>query len=90
MSADIGETRNLARAQPARAAKLRARLDEWLTAVGAQRNTPNSAVDAERYKQIYVDFDSSRFDPARADEQAWKAAARWRQQMDEALRRPAQ
>ena len=90
LSTDIGETRNLANAQSARAANLRTRLEEWLIAVGAQRNTPNPAVDAERYKQIYLDFDSSRFDPARADEQTWKAAARWRQQMVEALRRPAQ
>ncbi len=42
---------------------------------GAQENTPNPAFDSEMFNRIYVDFDSSRFDPLRADEEAWKAVA---------------
>jgi len=42
------------------------------------------------FNRIYVDFDSSRFDPLRADEEAWQAAALWRQRMNAATRRPPQ
>jgi arylsulfatase A-like enzyme len=39
--ADIGETRDLAGAEPQRAAALRARLHAWQKQVGAQMATPN-------------------------------------------------
>lgn len=87
LSADASEARNLAAAEPARAAALRARLRDWRKSVGAQENTPNPGVDADLYKQIYVDFDSSRFDPLRADDVAWKAVAIWRERMNAAVRR---
>jgi hypothetical protein len=67
---------------------MRARLADWRKSVGAQENTPNPNWDAELYKQIYVDFDSTRFDPLRADAAAWKDVAVWRQRMDAAIRRP--
>ena len=69
-------------------AALRKRLREWLASVGAQTNTANPSVDQDLYKQIYVDFDSTRFDPLRADEAAWKAAATWRARMNAAIKRP--
>jgi arylsulfatase A len=90
LSADVSETRNLSAAQPARAAGLRTRLRNWRQAVGAQENTPNPKADPDLYKQIYVDFDATRFDPLRADEAGWKAAALWRQRMDGAIRKPGQ
>jgi arylsulfatase A len=85
---DVGESRDLAKAEPARTAALRAKLRDWLKSVDAQQNAPNPAVDTNMYRQIYVDFDSSRFDPVRADAEAWKAAATWRQRMDAATKRP--
>jgi arylsulfatase A-like enzyme len=85
---DAGESRDLAKAEPARTAALRAKLRDWLKSVGAQQNAPNPAADANMYRQIYVDFDASRFDPLRADAEAWKAAATWRQRMDAATKRP--
>jgi hypothetical protein len=39
------------------------------------------------YRRIYVDFDSTRFDPLRAGGTEWAAAATWRQLMDEASKR---
>jgi arylsulfatase A-like enzyme len=87
LSTDPGEARDLATAEPARAAALRARLRDWRKSVGAQENTPNPGVDADMYRRIYVNFDSSRFDPLRADDVAWKAVAAWRAQMDAAVRR---
>ena len=86
---DRGETRNLAAREAARAADMRARLRDWRTSVGAQENTPNPNWNAELYKQIYVDFDSTRFDPLRADAGAWKDVGIWRERMDAAIRPPA-
>jgi hypothetical protein len=68
---------------------MRKQLGAWRSSVGAQENTPNRAADTNLYTQIYVDFDSSRFDPLRADDAAWKAAAAWRERMDAAVRKPA-
>jgi arylsulfatase A-like enzyme len=86
IEADAGEARDLAGAQPARAAALRDRLREWRTSIAAQENTPNPAVDAALYKSIYVDFDATRFDPLHADEAAWKAVAAWRERMNAAVK----
>jgi arylsulfatase A-like enzyme len=48
---DPTETRNLATAEPKRAAALQARLAEWRTAVGAQMPTVNPDYDPARAKQ---------------------------------------
>ncbi len=42
---DVGETKDLAAAQPERAKALRTRLDAWLKSVDAQLPTPNPAYD---------------------------------------------
>lgn len=86
LNADIGETRDLSKAQAARAAEMRRQLRGWRTSIGAQENTPNPSFDNGLYRQIYVDFDSTRFDPLRADEAAWQAVAAWRKQMDAAVK----
>jgi len=90
LSGDVGETRDLAAADPGRAASMRARLRQWRQSTGAQENTPNPAFDPEMFTRIYADFDSSRFEPLRADEAAWNAVALWRQRMNVATRRPPQ
>lgn len=89
LGADQGESRDLSASEPARTAAMRARLRAWRTSVGAQENTPNPLVNPELYKRIYVDFDSSRFDPLHADGAAWTAVAAWRELMNAATRRPA-
>jgi arylsulfatase A len=45
---DPGETNDLVAKEPARAADLKAKLEAWLSAVGAQFPTPNPAHDADR------------------------------------------
>jgi arylsulfatase A len=87
LQTDVAEAKDMSAAEPARTAALRKRLREWRASVGAQENTPNPAVEMDLYRRIYVDFDSTRFDPLHADEAAWKAAAAWRQLMDEAGKR---
>jgi arylsulfatase A len=86
VSADIGEARDLSAAQPAMVAALGQKLREWRLSVGAQENTPNPGFKPEIFKEIYADFDSTKFDPLRADGADWKAVALWRQRMDAALR----
>lgn len=47
---DIGETRNLAAAQPEKAAALREKLHAWLKETGAQMPAPNPQADPEKEK----------------------------------------
>jgi arylsulfatase A len=89
LDADVSETRDLSRSDPARTEALRKRLRDWRTSVGAQENTPNPNVDQDLYQKIYVNFDSSRFDPLRADEAGWRAAGAWREGMNAAVKPPA-
>lgn len=49
---DIGETRDLAREQPAKAAALRRRLEEWLRETGAQLPAPNPRFDPSREREV--------------------------------------
>jgi arylsulfatase A-like enzyme len=84
---DASEATDISRSDPDRTASMRKRLGEWRVSVAAQENTPNPAVEMDLYRRIYVEFDSTRFDPLSADESAWKAAATWRQQMNEASKR---
>jgi arylsulfatase A len=88
LEADVRETRDLSKQQAARTSALLGKLQQWRTMVGAQENTPNPRLDQAMYKQIYVDFDSTRFDPPGADAEAWKAVALWRQRMDAATKKP--
>lgn len=89
LDVDVTESRDLSKANANRTAAMRKRLLEWRRSVGAQENTPNPAVDLALYRQIYVEFDSSRFDPLGADEEAWKRAAIWRERMNTAIKSAA-
>ena len=89
LDADVAETRDLSAREPARASALGQRLRDWRVSQGAQENTRNPAFDQDLYNRIYVEFDSTRFDPLRADETTWKAAAAWRERMNAAVKRPA-
>ena len=86
LDADVSESRDLSKAEAERTAALRQRLREWRASVAAQENTPNPGVDVKLYDQLYVEFDPTRFDPLRADSQAWQAVALWRQRMNAAVK----
>jgi len=51
LKADIGESRDLAAAQPAKAAQLRARLEQWLKETKAQVPRPNPNYDPARERE---------------------------------------
>ena len=87
LQTDAAETRDVSATNVERMAALHRRLRDWRLSVRAQENRPNAAVEMDLYRRIYVDFDSTRFDPLHADEAAWKAAVTWRQLMNEASKR---
>jgi hypothetical protein len=84
LSADVGEKNDLAAKHPDRVAALRAALAAWRTSVDAQGNTPNPDCDPALYRQLYVDTDASRFDPAHADDAEWARIQEWRKGMNSA------
>ena len=86
LQTDSREMKDLSAAQPARTAAMRAQLKQWRTSVGAQENRPNPAFNQNLYKQLYVDFDPTRFDPLHADAATWKIVATWRERMNAAIK----
>ncbi len=84
LAADTGERRNLAAREPARVAAMRADLAAWRGRVGAQANRPNPDFDADKYRELYLDVDASRFDPAAASQADWGVMRDWRKRMDAA------
>jgi arylsulfatase A-like enzyme len=86
LSRDPGELDDLSGRHPRRAARLRVALDQWRTSVNAQLNRPNPAADEAAFRALYIDFDPSRFAPARADAAQWDSIAAWRRRMDSAVR----
>ena len=84
---DIGERQNLAAQHPDRVATMRAALADWRKQVSAQSNRPNPEFDPARFRQLYVDVDASRFDPALASKAQWEEMRAWRQAMDAVLSR---
>ncbi len=85
LATDIGETRDAAANHPDRVAKMRGALAAWRKDVNAQSNKPNPSFVPARYRELYVDVDPSRFDPARADRSGWETMWSWRKAMDAAL-----
>jgi arylsulfatase A-like enzyme len=52
LSDDLGETKDLAKVEPERAAALRARLHHWREEVGAQMPTPNPNYDPKKLPEL--------------------------------------
>ena len=90
LEADRAEARDLSTKGIARTSAMRQRLRAWRTAVGAQENIPNSAVDPVLFRRLYLDFDPTRFAPQSADAAAWAGLASWRQAMNAAVKPPGQ
>ncbi len=86
LASDIGEARNLAAAEPARAAAMRERFAAWRRSVGAQLGEANPAFDPALHRSLYVDFDPSKLEaPASFPEIEAKSAA-WRAAMNAAVK----
>jgi arylsulfatase A len=87
LTVDVRERRNLAGQNPDRVSSMRATMAEWRRQVIAQRNRPNPDFDPARFRELYVDVDPSRFDPARANQAEWEKIWSWRRGMNEVLPR---
>lgn len=85
LATDLSEKTNLAAQHPDRVRTMRASLAAWRTAIGAQSNTPNPNFVPARHREIYLDFDASRFAPASATPAQWSAVATWRTFMNAAV-----
>jgi arylsulfatase A len=86
LAKDIGEERDLARAEPARAAEMKAKLAAWRKSIGAQECMPNPEINAAAHRALYVERDPSKLIPGTfkaADLEAqWKP---WREAMNAAV-----
>ena len=83
---DISEQEDVSADHPQRVAQMRRALDDWRKENEVQYNRPNPDYSEERFKEVYVDFDAGRFDPAAAEQDEWEAAWRWRERMDAAVK----
>jgi arylsulfatase A-like enzyme len=85
LSRDISQQHDVAAEFSDRAAKMRAALAAWRNDVNAQVNTPNPHFNPAKYRELYIDVDASRFDPAKADNAQWERMWQWRKKMDAVL-----
>ena len=82
LSADVGETTNVAADHPKVAADLAARLAAWRKDVGAQENTPNPAFRPDLHRALYLDTDPSKYNSAKATPAEFARMQEWRKGMD--------
>ncbi len=85
LSNDIGERRDLAAQKPDQAVSMQAALATWRQRIGAQTNRPNPDFDEAKFRELYVDVDASRFEPAKADQSKWEKMRAWRKTMNAVL-----
>ncbi|MDO8544663.1 MAG: sulfatase-like hydrolase/transferase [Opitutaceae bacterium] len=85
LSRDIREERDVAAQHMERVAQMRAALDAWRKKVGAQTNRPNPRYDPAKFRELYLDLDPSRFEPAKADDSNWQRIWEWRRGMNSVL-----
>ncbi|HUY31737.1 MAG TPA: sulfatase-like hydrolase/transferase [Pirellulales bacterium] len=86
LARDVGETKDLAASEPARADELLRKLQAWRASVGARMPTPNPDFDPASHRRLYVEQDPSRLvaeATAAATGPRWKA---WREAMNAAIR----
>jgi arylsulfatase A-like enzyme len=87
LAKDPGETNDLAKREPARAAELQAKLAAWRKSVGAQECASNPEFDAARHRALYIERDSSKLRadaiPAAYLEADWQP---WRDAMNAAVK----
>jgi arylsulfatase A len=86
LARDLGEMRNLAKEEPARATAMQQQLAAWRRRVGAQENAANPAFDAALHRQLYVDFDPSKIAAAATSTATETKSAAWRAAMNDATK----
>jgi arylsulfatase A-like enzyme len=82
---DAAEGRDLASQNPERVAAMRAAMAAWRKQIDAQTNKPNPDFDPKKFRELYVDIDPRKFDPAHATTNDWERIWAWRKEMNEVL-----
>lgn len=85
LSKDIGEQRDIASLNVAKAAELHDKLKAWRTSIGAQENTPNPDFDPAWFQKLYVDIDTSLVPLKPTAAEMAKSFEEWRQGMTAVL-----
>jgi arylsulfatase A-like enzyme len=85
LRSDIGEKQDMAAQHPEQVKKMQTALAAWRKDNDDQTNRPNPDFEPEKYRAIYTDVDSSRFDPVTADNEQWKKIWQWREDMNSVL-----
>ena len=85
LTADPGEKLDVAAQHPEHVEKMRAALEAWRKDLRVQRNRPNPDFDEVKARPLYVEIDASRFEPAKASEDQWRAMWSWREKMNAAV-----
>ena len=87
LTADPGETNDIAADHTDRTAKMKQQLADWLKASGAQMMTPNPDFDAGLFRKLYVDVDPSTYNSATASPAEFDRMQEWRSLMDQVVRK---
>jgi arylsulfatase A-like enzyme len=82
---DMSQKQDLAAKHPQRVTELRTTLETWCRENNAQTNKPNPDFVPGKFRELYVDTDPSRFDPAAATDKQWEEIRKWREGMIEVL-----
>jgi arylsulfatase A-like enzyme len=81
LASDVGEARNVAAEEGARASAMQRELAAWRTRVGAQMGGPNPDFDPALHRQFYIDQDPSRITPGPTAAALDPSGGAWRKQM---------
>ena len=87
LSADKGETTDIAATNAERTAAMKLQLADWRKASGAQSMTPNPAFDPGLFQKLYVDVDPSTYNSSTASPAEFERMQEWRTLMDEVVRK---
>ena len=68
-------------------ARVQPTLAAWRKEVNAQGNKPNPNFIPAKYRELYIEVDPSRFDPAQAGLDQWEKMWAWRKGMNAVLPR---
>jgi len=82
LSVDIGEKDDISQKHPEVVTAMLDALNDWRKENKVQYNRPNPDCIEEKYRELYVDTDPSRFDPISANKTGWECMWKWREKMD--------
>ncbi|MGC8743137.1 MAG: sulfatase [Verrucomicrobiia bacterium] len=83
LETDPGETKNLAAIEKNTASRLADLLHKWRSESNVQTNSPNPSFNPELHRKLYIDIETSKFNPSTATSAEMQKILDWRKLMDE-------